>query len=98
MVKMLHSVVIMQQASGTLSSLNLKMILNIFFSVERVLQCDNGFKLLILLKKVLLQSCFTVFHSVTMVNSLRERTFLPFFKNLFFKIKTLWLSHAKKEI
>jgi len=39
-----------------------------------------------------------VFHSATMVNSLRERTFLSFFKNLFFKIKTLWLSHAKKEI
>jgi len=33
-----------------------------------------------------------------MINSLRERTFLSFFKNLFFKIKTLWLSYAKKEI
>ena len=98
MVKVLHSVVIMQQASGALSSLNLKMILNIFFSVERVLQCDNGFELLILLKKVLLQSCFTVFHSVTMVNSLREETFLPFLKNLFFKIKTLWIDYGAKEV
>jgi len=93
----------MQQASGiknqgTLSSLNLKMNKNIFFSGERVLQRDNRLKQLILLNKVLLQSCYNVFHSVTMSNSLRERTFLPFLKNLFFKIKTLWLGHAKKEI
>ena len=91
----------MQQASGirnqeTHSSLNLKMNKNIFFSVERVLQCDNQLKLLILLNKVLLQSCYNVFHSVTMSDSLRERTFLPFLKNLFFKIKTLWSRYAKK--
>jgi len=69
---------------------------NIFFSVERVLQRDNGFKLLILLYKVLLQSCYNVFHSVTMSNSLREETFLPFLKNLFFKIKTLWFRYGKE--
>jgi len=70
------------------------MILNIFFSVERVLQCDNGFKVLILLHKVLLQCCYNVFQGVT--NSLREETFLPFLKNLFFKIKTLWFIDGKE--
>jgi len=64
--------------------------------VERVLQRDNGFKLLILLNKVLLQSCYNVFHSVTMSDSLREETFLPFLKNLFFKIKTLWFRYGKE--
>ena len=93
----------MQQASGirnqgTHSSLNLKMNKNIFFSVERVLQRDNGSKVLILLNKVLFQSCYNVFQCVTQLNSLRERTFLPFLKNLFFKIKTLWLGYGKKEI
>ena len=93
----------MQQVSGirnqgTHSSLNLKINKNIFFSGERVLQRDNQLKQLILLNKVLLQCCYNVFQGVTMVNSLREETFLPFLKNLFFKIKTLWLSHAKKEI
>jgi len=72
------------------------MIINIFFSVERVLQRDNGFKQLILLNKVLLQSCYNVFQCVTMSDSLREETFLPFLKNLFFKIKTLWLGYAKE--
>ena len=89
----------MQQASGirnqgTLSSLNLKMNKNIFFSGERVLQRDNRLKQLILLNKVLLQSCYNVFQCVTMSDSLREETFLAFFKNLFFKIKTLWLGYV----
>ena len=82
---------IMQLYFLTLTSNNItnKMNKNIFFSVDRVLQRDNGFKVLILLNKVLFQSCYNLFHSVTIVNSLRERTFLPFLKGCISK-KFFW--------
>ena len=82
----------MQQASGirnqgTLSSLNLKMNKNIFFSGERVLQCDNQLKQLILLNKVLFQSCYNLFHSVTISRFPTRKNLFTFLKKLVFQNK-----------
>jgi len=65
----------------------LKMNKNIFFSVERVLQCDNGFKLLITLNKVLLQCCFKLFQAATMLDFPARRNLFDLLKKLVFQNK-----------
>ena len=76
-------------ATGTrgLSTLNLKNMFDIFFSVERVLRCYNGFKFLISLKNVLFQSCYNLFHAATMLDFPARRNLFDLLKKLVFQNK-----------
>ena len=55
--------------------------------MEKVLQCDNGFKVLIYMKKWLLQCCFKLFQAATKLDFPAREVVFPVFKKLVFKNK-----------